>query len=116
MAAKALYVVLSEKLRKNEIMFVDEISFAQPKTRDAKVVLGALSGVKGFEKILTKKRNAAYLTTSEKAPVVVKSFANLGNIDVDMVQNMNIIDLLSHKFAVITAPESSVKFIEGKIK
>lgn len=116
MAAKALYVVLSEKLRKHEIMFVDEISFAQPKTREAKTVLGALAGVKGFEKILTKKRNAAYLTTNEKTPVVAKSFANFGNIDVDMIQNMNIIDLLSHKFAVITAPESSVKFIEGKIK
>ena len=115
MAAKALYVVLSEKLRKHEIMFVDEISFAQPKTREAKTVLGALAGVKGFEKIITKKRNAAYLTTNEKAPIVAKSFANFGSIDVDMIQNMNIIDLLSHKFAVITAPESSVKFIESKL-
>lgn len=115
-AAKAIHTVLSEKLRKNEIMFVDEITFSAPKTRDAKVTLGALAGVKGFEKILTKKRNAAYLALAEKSPVVVKSFANFGNIDVDVVQNMNLLDLLNHKFAIIAAPESSVKFIEGKIK
>lgn len=115
-AAKALFTVLSEKLRKGEVMFVNEIALKEPKTREAKGILSALAGVKGFEKILTKKRNAAYVALGEKSPVAVKSFANFGNIDVDLVQNMNPVDLLNHKYAVIVAPESSVKFIEGKIK
>lgn len=115
MAARALFAVLAEKLRKNEILFVDGIAMKEPKTREAKSILSALAGVKGFEKILTKKRNAAYVALGEKSPVVAKSFANFGNIDVDMVQNMNPLDLLNHKYAVIVAPETSVKFIEGKL-
>ena len=114
-AIKALYAVLSEKLRKHEILFVDEISMKEPKTREAKGILSALAMVNGFDKLITKKRNAAYVALGEKSPVIAKSFANLGNIDIDVVQNMNPLDLLNHKYLVIVAPESSVKFIENKL-
>lgn len=114
-AAKAIHVILSEKLRKHEVMFVDEISLKEPKTRDAKAILSALAEVKGFEKLITKKCNAAYVALPAKSPIVSKSFANFGSIDIDLVQNMNPLDLLNHKFVVVVAPES-VKFIEGKAK
>lgn len=113
--AKALYTVLSEKLRKGEIMFVDDIVMKDYKTREAKVILGNLLEVKGFEKLLTKKRNAAYFAMAEKSDIAAKSFANFGNIDFDDVKNMNPIDLLNHKYIVIVSPEASVSFIEGKI-
>lgn len=115
-AAKALHTILSEKLRKSEIMFVDEIALKEPKTRDAKGILSALAGVKGFEKLLTKKRNAAYLALPVKLPVISKSFANFGNIDIGLAQNMNPLDLLNHKFVVVVAPTESVKLIEGRAK
>ncbi|HAT68175.1 MAG: 50S ribosomal protein L4 [Candidatus Yonathbacteria bacterium RIFOXYC2_FULL_47_9] len=113
--AKALYTVLSEKLRKGEIMFVDDIAMKDYKTREAKAILSNLSEVKGFEKLLTKKRNAAYFAMAEKSEVAAKSFGNFGNIDFDDVKNMNPIDLLNHKYLVIVSPEASVGFIEGKI-
>ncbi|MHB1118201.1 MAG: 50S ribosomal protein L4 [Minisyncoccota bacterium] len=113
--AKALYTVLSEKLRKGEVMFVDEIAMKEPKTREAKTILSNLSGVKGFEKLLSKKRNAAYFAMAEKSDVAAKSFANFGNVEFDDVKNMNPIDLLNHKYLVIVSPEASVGFIEGKI-
>jgi large subunit ribosomal protein L4 len=113
--AKALYTVLSEKLRKNEILFIDSIRMETPKTAEAKGILSALAGVKGFEKILTKKKNAAYFATGEKSEAVSKSFANLGNIDFDSIQNMNPIDLLNHKYVVIVSPEKAISFIEGKL-
>ena len=114
--AKALYTVLSEKFRKNEVLFVDGSVMKAPKTTEAKGILSALAGVKGFEKMLTKKRNAAYFASAEKSEAVTKSFSNFGNIDFDMVQNMNPIDLLSHKYLVIVSPEKAVGFIEGKIQ
>ncbi|MEK7568914.1 MAG: 50S ribosomal protein L4 [Patescibacteria group bacterium] len=113
--AKALYTVLSEKFRKNEVLFVDGIVMKAPKTTEAKGILSALAGVKGFEKMLTKKRNAAYFASAEKSEAVTKSFSNFGNIDFDMVQNMNPIDLLSHKYLVIVSPEKAISFIEGKL-
>lgn len=113
--AKALYTVLSEKLRNNEVLFIDSISMAAPKTSEAKGILAALSGVKGFEKMLTKRKNAAYFATGEKSETVSKSFANFGNIDFDVVTNMNPIDLLNHKYVVIVSPEKAISFIEGKL-
>ncbi|MBI3634057.1 MAG: 50S ribosomal protein L4 [Candidatus Yonathbacteria bacterium] len=112
---KALYTILSEKLRKNEILFIDAISMKEPKTREAKNIITAIAGIKGFEKLLTKKRNTAYITTGFVAPVLQKSFANFGNMHFDVIKNMNSLDLLNHKFVVMIAPEPSVKFIESKL-
>ena len=103
--AKALYTVL----------FVDAISMKAPKATEAKGILFALAGVKGFEKMLTKKKNAAYFATSEKSDAVSKSFANFGNVEFDSVENMNPIDLLNLKYVVIVSPEKAISFIEGKL-
>jgi len=113
--AKALYTVLSEKMRNGEVLFVDTISMKAPKTTEAKGILSALAGVKGFEKMLTKRKNAAYFATAEKSDAVSKSFANFGNIEFDAVENMNPIDLLNHKYVVIVSPEKAISFIEGKL-
>ena len=112
---KALYTVLSEKFRKNEVMFVDSISMKEPKTREAKTVLANLSGVKGFEKLITKRKNAAYIAASEKMDATAKSFANFGSVHFDDIKNMNPLDLLNNKFVVIVGPEAGVKFIEDKL-
>ena len=112
---KALYTVLSEKFRKNEVMFVDSISMKEPKTREAKTVLANLSAVKGFEKLITKRKNAAYIAASEKMDATAKSFANFGSVHFDDIKNMNPLDLLNNKFVVIVGPEAGVKFIEDKL-
>lgn len=113
--AKALYTVLSEKMRNGEVLFIDNIIMKAPKTTEAKGILSALAGVKGFEKMLTKKKNAAYFATSEKSEAVSKSFSNFGNVEFDAVENMNPIDLLNHKYVVIVSPEKAISFIEGKL-
>ncbi|KKU81242.1 MAG: 50S ribosomal protein L4 [Parcubacteria group bacterium GW2011_GWA1_47_8] len=112
---KALHLILSEKLRKHEVMFLDDISMKEPKTRDAKVILAALAGVKGFEKLLTKKRNAAYIAASGNKEVAAKSFSNFGNVNFDDVKNMNPLDLLSHKYVVFAGTAEGVKFVEDKL-
>lgn len=114
-SAKALYTLLSEKLRKHEVMFVDDITLSAPKTKDAKVILASLAAVKGFDRLVTKKKNAAYMAIAKPTSAVVKSFSNFGNIEFDDVKNMNPLDLLTHKYIVIVQPDPSVKFIEGKL-
>ncbi len=112
---KALYVVLSQKLRHNEILFVDEIAIKTPKTVEAKMALAGLSTIKGFEKLSTKRKNAAYIAMPEKTDAVSKSFANFGSVHFDDIKNMNPLDLLNNKFVVIVSPASSIKFIEEKL-
>src|SRR3989338_3387984 len=55
----ALFSVLSRKAKDGEIILVDEITFATPKTSLAKTVLTALAKGAKAETLATKKKNAA---------------------------------------------------------
>lgn len=115
MRAKALYTILSKKLKDGEIMFVDNISFTEPKTTAAKEVLTSLMAVSGYEKLITKKRNAALVALSEHDEVTAKSFRNFGNITVDEVRNLNPVTALTYKYLIIANPESAISFLETKL-
>ncbi len=112
---KALYTVLSQKLRHNEVLFVDAITMKTPKTAEAKSILAGLSTVKGFEKLFTKRKNAAYIAMTEITSAVSKSFANFGSVHFDDIKNMNPVDLLTNKYLVIVGPEKATSFIDGKL-
>ncbi len=49
MKAKALFTLLSQKMRDGEVVFIDSLKFDAPKAKDAKAVLSSLSSIKGFE-------------------------------------------------------------------
>jgi len=112
---KALFSILSHKMKDGEILFVDDVKFEAPKTKDAKGVLGKLSGIKGFEGILTKKKNSTYLALGGRDESTEKSFSNFGNIGVGELRNINPLDILNYKYLVITKPEESVEFLLKKL-
>ncbi len=112
---KALATILSKKFTDGEVLFVDEISFKEPKTKDAKGVLESISKIKGFEKILSKKNNALCLATSKKDTVVEKSFGNFKNVEVLEARNINPIELLSSKYILIENPEVSLKTLSSRL-
>jgi len=115
MKVKALYTLLSEKLRRNEILFVDEIKLAEAKTKEAKSILSSLGGISGFENISTKKNNAAHIATAEKNENTERAFSNLGSVSVSSINDLSIPALIGYKYVVIENPKESVKFIEGKM-
>ncbi len=115
MKTKALYTVLSEKLRNGEILFVDSIETKEAKTKAAKAVLENLSKIKGFETLLSKKKNSALITQGELNNDTLLSFANFGNIYMDDVKNLNPLNLLKYKILIVTQPTESIKFIESKL-
>ncbi|MEA2112736.1 MAG: 50S ribosomal protein L4 [Patescibacteria group bacterium] len=112
---KALFSVLSHKMKDGEILFVDELKFEAPKTKEAKDVLGKLSGIKGFEDILSKKRNSTYLALGGRDESTEKSFSNFGNVLVGELRNINPLDILNYKYLVITKPEESIEFLVKKL-
>ena len=77
MRAKALYTVLSEKLRKGQLLFVEELALKNIKTKDAVAVMKDLSGIKGFEKMVGGKKPNTYITVPAKGDTLKKSFAGL---------------------------------------
>ncbi len=114
MKHKALFTVLSQKMRDGEIIFVDSLSFETPKTKEAAAALSNLSKVKGFEGLSNKKNNRAYIATGETDTNVQKSFANFSNVSVDELRKLNVVDLLTYKYVVITNPEESLKTLSAK--
>ncbi len=115
MKAKALFTILSQKMRDGEILFIENLTFTAPKTKDALSLMKTWSQIKGFEKMVSKKRNAALINIWSEGDAVKKSFNNIGNIELDEVRNLNPLDILNFKYLVIEKPEESIKFMENKM-
>jgi len=116
MKAKALYTVLSEKLRKGQIIFLEELNLKNIKTKDAVSVIKDLSSLKGFEKMVGGKKPNIYVSVPAKGDVLKKSFANIKTVEVDEVRNMNPVDLLAYRYIIISQPTESIAFLGGKIE
>ncbi|MEK9171692.1 MAG: 50S ribosomal protein L4 [Patescibacteria group bacterium] len=110
MKAKALYTILSRKLRDGEVLFIDSVTLTEPKTKAAVKALHALSNIKGFGNIFLKKNNAAVIALSSKNKETERAFNNLGNVEVIEARNLNPLILLEYKYLIIENP----KLIYGK--
>lgn len=114
MKVQALYTVLSEKLRKGQILFVEELALKNIKTKDAVSVINDLSGVKGFERIVGGKKPNTYITVPAKNDTLKKSFANIPTVEIDEIRNLNPVDLLAFRYIIISQPTESIAFLGGK--
>lgn len=114
MKSKAFYTILSRKFKDGEILFVDSISLKEPKTKLAIAAIKSLSGVKGFEKLFLKKKNATLVALASKNKEIEKSMSNLGNIEVKEARNLDPLSLMKYKYLVIENPESAIKVFPGQ--
>lgn len=113
MRTKALYTILSQKFRDGEVLFVDSVALSQPKTKEAVKTLQNLSTIKGFEKMFSKRNNAAIIAFSSKDKKTERAFDNLGNIETLEARNLNPLALLEYKYLVIENPEKSFAVFPG---
>lgn len=113
MKEKALWTVLSAKLRDGEVFFVDALSFDNPKTKEAKEVLKNIAKVSDST-LATKRKNAAVIAVPEKNEMIEKSFANIKSVLVDEVRMLNPLDLLNNKYLVLISPEETLKVLDGR--
>lgn len=115
MKAKALYTILSSKLKEGKIIFVDDLSLRAIKTKDAKDTLVSLSKLPAFKDLLSKRKNSAFIALDKKDVTTEKSFANLGNLQVDEIRNMNPLHLMKYKYVVISNPANGLAQITEKL-
>ncbi len=107
---KALLVALSRKWKDGEVIFVDSLEMAAPKTADAKKMIDAL-GKAGFK---FKTNNSALIALPARHTATVKSFANMGHIAVEEVRTLNPVNVLSSKYLIIANPESAFETLGKK--
>jgi large subunit ribosomal protein L4 len=115
MKVKAIYTILSQKLRDGEVLFLNSISLDTPKTKDARTALTKLGTIEGFEMLSKRRNNAALITVPVLDSNVKLGFQNMGNLEVMEVRNINPLALLQYKYVVMTAPEEAVKTLSSKM-
>lgn len=111
--AQALLSVLSRKAKDGEIIFVDKISFAAPKTAEAVTTFAALAKAAGM---INKRKNAALFALTNYEASTIKSFANMGHVATEEVRNLNPLTLLTYKYLVIENPEEAFKKLGARVK
>lgn len=114
MRAKALASVLSRKYKDGQIMFVDSYTVSEPKTKEAVDFLKSLSKVSGYEAIAFKN-NASFIVIPENDTLVVKSFSNIGSVELGEVRNLNPLDVLNKKILIIIDPKRSIEVLKSRI-
>lgn len=110
MKLKALYTVLSQKMRESEIIFLENITVDSARTRDAVKIMGALAKVSGFETL--GKRGSVLLSLPKRDTSAIRAFRNIRNTTVEEARNMNVSDILSHRYIIF--PKESIAVIESR--
>jgi large subunit ribosomal protein L4 len=112
---KALLTVLSRKFADSNVLFVDAMSFDAIKTKTAATALSALAGIKGFEKLGSKKPTTALLVIPTHNEVLEKSFANLPGVTVMLAADLNALIAMSFHTIVVVDPATVVATLEAKL-
>lgn len=115
MRVAALTSVLSRKFRDGQVIFVDSLTFAEPKTKDAKTMLVALAKGAGVAELATKRKNAAVVAFAKKDATSEKSFRNIGSLTLEEVRNLNPVDLVTKKFLVIENPTEALPVLSSRL-
>ncbi len=115
MKAIALYSILSDKFKKGEILFLDDIKTSVMKTKEAKEILKSIAAISGYDTLVTKRKNAALIALGTKNKEVEKSFANIKSVLVGELRNITPLQVSQYKYIIISRPEESVKFMADKI-
>ena len=100
----ALRSALSDKVAMNELMVVENISVASPKTSEMKKVLEGL-------KVADKK---VLLVVKEFDDNLILSSRNLQNLVLILADEINVLDIVGTDVMVIT--EDAVKYVEEVLK
>jgi len=95
----AMLSALSAKLKENELIVVDALSFEAPKTKEM---------VKFLEAVKAGKK--ALIVTCEKDENVVKSAANIPGVVTTTTGQMNVYEIVNHNSFIVT--KDAVKKIE----
>lgn len=114
MRAKALFMALSRKMKDGEVIFVDSFGLTDPKTAVAKKALMSLSKISGFEKLATKRKNAALVALADKNAAAEKSFRNIGSVACVDVRSLNPVAVLGNSYVVFENPEAALAIVGSR--
>ena len=99
MAKKALFTVLSQKVREGEVLVIDDISFPEGKTKRAHEFFKVLAQKSEFARMT--KGNGALVLLEKRDDATRRSIQNIPFAHVDEARNMNAHALTQYKYIVM---------------
>lgn len=100
MKRKALLMVLSQKAKENQLVVLDKIELNKGKTKEMAMSLAALPC----------KNATTLIAMPDYSKKVFLAARNIKKVSVDEARNLNVLQLLSHKYLLLT--KDSIKTIE----
>ncbi|MFW5888177.1 MAG: 50S ribosomal protein L4 [Patescibacteria group bacterium] len=110
MKRKAVFMVLTDKVKNNNLLVLDKLEITEFKTKKIKEIFNNL--IK--EDNDGNKKKSILLVSGGKDEKIFYSARNLENVKVINKDNMNILDLLRYKYLITTA--EAIKAIEQNYK
>lgn len=104
MKRKALFMVLSSKLKDNELIIVDEFKDFSKTNELSKTI----------KSILQDKRGKVLIVTESFNKNMVSAANNISGLKMIVVNDLNVLDLLNFKYLIIS--KTAVKKIQGIFK
>lgn len=113
--SKALASVFSKKYSDGEVVLVEKLDFSEPKTQVAKEIMANLAKVTETPQISDKKSNAAVIILSSRDEAVEKSFRNFSNVVVVQAKDVNLLEILTYKYVIISEPDTVLETLSARI-
>jgi large subunit ribosomal protein L4 len=105
MRRKALFMVLSQKVKDNELILLDNLKIDQPKTKLMAKIIQNLR-----EKIENFKKGSVLIAIPKKDENLILAARNIPKVGVLEARNLNCLDLLNYKFLLM--PKESIEKIK----
>ena len=111
MRQKAIFIVLSDRVRNNNLIVLDELKLTEYKTKIFNDILNNLENkiIKGKKK---EKYKRSVLVLNEKDEFLRKSSRNLAGVEIINLDNINVLDLL--KYQSLIASKKAIEIIEKR--
>jgi large subunit ribosomal protein L4 len=98
---KALAMVLTKKLKDEEIIFIDQFALSDAKTKQATALLKQFRDTAGKQH-LGIRGGRALVFLDEPNQILIRAFRNLPFVDIEEARNMNVEKALLPKYVIIT--------------
>ncbi len=110
----ALTSVLSEKLRQEKMLFVEKLTLADSKTKDAASILKQLATVDGAKNI-TRKDARVCLVVKDAPRTLVNSFRNLPQVSLVSARQVSAQDIALARYVIVTDAEEAVNTVVERV-
>lgn len=105
MRRKALFMVLSSKVKDKELLVLDKLETKEPKT---KIMAKMMENLR--KKIGDFKEGSVLFLLAKKDENLIKSLRNIKKVKTILARESNVLDLLKYKYLII--PKESIKVLK----